>query len=136
MKGKSEMTRLLGRHHSNSVRRPTILIVDDNMAFRSFARRLLDAEGFHVIGEAEDGASAIRAARELAPDVVLLDVVLPDIDGFSVCSHLTETEHPPAVVMTSSREVSTYRRRLQESRARGFVPKSQLSGAAITAVVG
>lgn len=136
MKGTSEVRRLQGRHHPNSVRRPTILIVDDNMAFRSFARRLLDAEGFHVIGEAEDGESAIRAARELAPDVVLLDVVLPDIDGFSVCSRLTETERPPAVVMTSSRGVSTYRRRLRDSRARGFVPKSQLSGAALTAVVG
>lgn len=113
---------------------PTILIVDDNGAFRSLARRLLDGGGFHVIGEAEDGASAIRAVQELSPDVVLLDVVLPDIDGFAVCAALTGSDRSPAVIMTSSRGVSTYRRRLRECRARGFVPKSQLTAAAITAL--
>jgi DNA-binding NarL/FixJ family response regulator len=133
---KPDMASRQGAHDSQAARLPTILIVDDNLAFRSFVRRLLDAEGFHVIGEAEDGESAIRATRELSPDVVLLDVVLPDIDGFAVCAQLTESERPPAVVMTSSREVSTYRRRLRESRARGFVPKGQVSGAAIIAVVG
>ena len=124
-----------GGRDSQALDLPTIFIVDDNDAFRSLARRMLGAEGFHVIGEAEDGASAIRAVRELSPDVVLLDVVLPDIDGFAVCEVLTRSDRPPVVIMTSSRGVSTYRRRLRDSKAHGFVPKSQLTAAALTALV-
>ena len=88
-----------------------------------------------MIGEAEDGESAIRAVRELSPDVVLLDVVLPDMDGFAVCAALTRSDRPPVVIMTSSRGVSAYRRRLRESKAHGFVPKGQLTAAAVTALV-
>lgn len=113
----------------------TLLIVDDHESFRSFARQLLEAEGFVVVGEAVDGASAIREARQLNPDVVLLDIMLPDLDGFAVCAHLSRTEDPPAVILTSSRDASGYRRRLDESAARGFIRKSELSGAALAALV-
>jgi DNA-binding NarL/FixJ family response regulator len=113
----------------------TLLIVDDNSTFRSFARQLLEAEGFVIVGEAADGESAIREALELNPDVVLLDVVLPDLDGFAVCAQLSQSADPPAVVLTSSRDASGYRRRLDESMARGFIPKSELSGAALAALV-
>ena len=106
----------------------TVLIVDDHAGFRSFARALLEAEGFDVVGEAADGASALAAARALAPELVLLDVALPDMDGFAVCDALLEEGAGPAVVLTSSRDVSSYRRRLKRSRARGFIPKSELSG--------
>ena len=82
----------------------TLLIVDDHPSFRSFARQLLEAEGFVVVGEAVDGASAIRGARVLKPQVVLLDVTLPDLDGFTVCARLSQSAHPPAVVLTSSRD--------------------------------
>jgi DNA-binding NarL/FixJ family response regulator len=114
----------------------TLLIVDDNQAFRVSARRLLEGEGLLVVGEAADGETALELAKELQPDVVLLDVVLPDIDGFSVCASLTSQSPSPAVVMTSSRAASAYRRRIAASRARGFVPKSELSGDAVTALVG
>jgi DNA-binding NarL/FixJ family response regulator len=112
----------------------TVLIVDDHAGFRSFARALLEAEGFDVVGEAADGASALAAARALAPELVLLDVALPDMDGFAVCDALLEECAAPAVVLTSSRDVSSYRRRLKRSRARGFIPKSELSGPALSAL--
>jgi len=112
------------------------LIVDDHAGFRSFARALLEAEGFDVVAEAADGASALAAARALAPEVVLLDVALPDMDGFAVCDALLEDGTGPVVVLTSSRDVSSYRRRLERSRVRGFIAKSELSGPALAALAG
>lgn len=112
----------------------TVLIVDDHAGFRSFARALLEAEGFEVVGEAGDGASALGLAQALAPELVLLDVALPDMDGFAVCEALLQDGQGPAVVLTSSRDVSAYRRRLEASRARGFIPKSELSGPALAAL--
>jgi DNA-binding NarL/FixJ family response regulator len=111
----------------------TVLIVDDHAGFRSYARALLVAEGFDVVGEATDGASALGLARSLAPELVLLDVALPDMDGFAVCDALLEGSVGLAVVLTSSRDVSSYRRRLERSGARGFIPKSELSGPALAA---
>ena len=112
----------------------TVLIVDDHDGFRSFARALLEAAEFDVVGEAADGASALALASALAPELVLLDVALPDMDGFAVCEALLQDGHGPAVVLTSSRDVSAYRRRLEQSRARGFIPKSELSGPALAAL--
>jgi two-component system nitrate/nitrite response regulator NarL len=112
----------------------TVLIVDDHAGFRSFARALLEAEGFEVIGEAGDGKSALTLARALAPELVLVDVALPDMDGFAVCDALLHDDAGAAVILTSSRDVSSYRRRLQRSRARGFIPKSELSGPALAAL--
>lgn len=115
---------------------PTLLIVDDHDEFRTFAKAMLAAEGFEVVGEAVDGASAIRAVQELEPQIVLLDVVLPDMDGFAVCANLALAERPPIVVMTSSRDASSLRRRMEMSAARDFIPKSELSGATLAAAVG
>ncbi len=114
----------------------TILIVDDHADFRAFARALLEAGGFDVVGEAHDGASALIAARALRPALVLLDVQLPDIDGFAVCEQLTTDERPPVIVLTSSRDVSSYRRRLGDSSARGFIAKAELSGPRLAALAG
>lgn len=114
----------------------TMLIVDDSAAFRSRARRLFEAEGFHVVGEAEDATSALDVARSLHPQVVLLDVVLPDMTGFDVCDRLVRENPAAAVVMTSSRDVGTYRRRLAGSLARGFIEKSRLSGPAVSTLLG
>jgi DNA-binding NarL/FixJ family response regulator len=114
----------------------TVLIVDDHAGFRSYARALLVAEGFSVAGEATDGASALTLAQSLAPELVLLDVALPDMDGFAVCDALLEDGPGPAVVLTSRRDVSSYRRRLEGSRARGFISKSELPGPALAALTG
>jgi DNA-binding NarL/FixJ family response regulator len=113
-----------------------VLIVDDHEGFRSFARALLQAEGFEVVGEAADGESALEAAVELAPDLVLLDVQLPDGDGFDVADRLAAANRPPpAVVLVSTRDAAFYRRRLATTSARGFIPKGELSGPALLALV-
>jgi DNA-binding NarL/FixJ family response regulator len=115
--------------------RPTVVIVDDHAGFRSSARALLEAEGFDVVGEADDGASALTVIDLLRPRVVLLDIQLPDIDGFEVAERLAGAGDPPAVVLVSTRGASTYRRRLARSPARGFIAKSELSGNALSALV-
>ena len=109
----------------------TILIVDDNAGFRSFARAILEAEGFVVIGESGDGGSGVRDALRLDPDLVLLDIGLPDIEGFEVAQRLAEATPSPLVVLTSSREASEFGPRLAGSPAIGFIPKDELSGAAL-----
>jgi DNA-binding NarL/FixJ family response regulator len=113
----------------------SVLIVDDHGGFRRRARRLLEAEGFAVVGEAGDGAHAVEAARALAPDLVLLDVNLPDTDGFAVAAALTGAPGGPAVVITSTRDAADVAERVRACGARGFVPKGELSGAALDAVL-
>jgi CheY-like chemotaxis protein len=116
--------------------RATVLIVDDYEPFRLSARQLLESEGFVVVGEAVDGASAITAARELDPEVVLLDVQLPDIDGFEVARRLAAEPEAPVIILTSVREASDYRSRLPGTPARGFIAKTELSGAKIATLLG
>ena len=113
-----------------------LLIVDDHAVFRQSARRMLEADGYEVVGEAADGASGIAAAHALKPDVVLLDVQLPDIDGFDVASRLTGEDAHPIVVLTSSRDGADFGPLVTRSGARGFVPKTELSGARIAALAG
>ena len=113
----------------------TVLIVDDHDGFRSLAKALLEAEGFEVVGEAGDALEALAAAERLRPGVVLLDIQLPGVDGFEVAARLAGTAHPPQVVLVSTRDVSSYRRRLATSPVRGFIPKSALSGSALSALV-
>ena len=116
--------------------RPTVLIVDDHAAFRASARTLLEAEGFEVVGEAADGAEAVEAVAVLRPAIVLLDIQLPDVDGLTVAQQLAMAPDAPAVVLISSRDAATYGPRLQGTPARGFIPKSGLSGQALAAVIG
>ena len=113
----------------------SVLIVDDHPSFRANARALLEAEGFEVVGEASDGKSAIEAADALHPDVVLLDVQLPDLTGFEVASELTRNGAAINVVLVSSRDGSDYGPLVAESGASGFVPKAELSGARIAALL-
>lgn len=112
----------------------TVLIVDDHPTFRATAHALLEAEGFRVVGEAATGLDAVTLARELLPDLVLLDVQLPDIDGFEVASRLGGNGGP-AIVLVSSRDAADYGDLIPVCGARGFVPKAELSGAAIRALL-
>jgi DNA-binding NarL/FixJ family response regulator len=113
----------------------TVLIVDDHPGFRTAARALLEAGGFDVVGEAADGASALDAVAELRPEIVLLDIQLPDIDGFAVAEQLANEGVSSAIVLISSRDVTSFRRRLAANPAWSFIPKSDLSGEALAAAV-
>ena len=111
----------------------SVLIVDDHPSFRASARMLLESEGFDVVGEAEDGEGALIAVRELEPDVVLLDVQLPDIDGPEVAARVAAANGlSPAIVLTSSRDLHDLG---AIGGVRGFIPKSELSGAALEALL-
>lgn len=114
----------------------TVLIVDDHSSFRDGARLLLESEGFEVVGEAEDGRSGLASTDALCPDVVLLDVNLPDLDGFEVADRLSHSRHPPSVILTSNREAGDLGRLLETSAVRGFIPKPALSGHALAALLG
>jgi CheY-like chemotaxis protein len=108
-----------------------ILIVDDHDGFRTFARGMLEAAGF-TVAEATTGAEATDAARTIRPGLVLLDIQLPDFDGFEVARRLAAAADPaPVVVLTSTREARDYGGRIAASPAAGFLPKDQLSGAAL-----
>ena len=115
--------------------RPTVLIVDDHPAFRASATALLQAEGFDVVGEAADGPSALRAVTRLRPEIVLLDIQLPDLDGLAVAEQLAAFPNAPAIVLISSRDAAAYGPRIQTAPACGFIPKSALSGEALAALV-
>ena len=114
----------------------SVLIVDDHEDFRRSVRRLLEVDGFVVIGEAADGTEAVDLARALQPGIVLLDIQLPGLDGFAVAERIASLADPPIVVLISSRDASAYRTRIATSSARAFISKQDLSGAQLTAIVG
>jgi|SRR5215210_1827116 DNA-binding NarL/FixJ family response regulator len=116
--------------------RRTVLIVDDHDAFRESAVALLEAAGFTVVGEAADAGAALSEAERLRPQVVVLDIQLPDIDGFAVAELLSAWSEPPRVVLISSREAGSYGPRLDATPAQGFITKRELSGTALAALVG
>jgi len=114
----------------------TVLIVDDHPSFRASARALLEAEGFVVIGEAEDGTAALEAVDALRPDIVVLDIQLPDMSGFDVCAALERRGGPPPdIILVSSRDVSDYGELIASSCACGFVAKGDLSGDLVVALL-
>jgi DNA-binding NarL/FixJ family response regulator len=106
-----------------------VLVVDDHEGFRAAARSLLDAAGFQVVGEAADGPGAVAEAQRLHPDVVLLDIQLPGLDGFGVAKAVARQRPRPQVVLVSSHDAGTYGPRLAEAPVVGFVAKAELSGA-------
>lgn len=109
----------------------TVLIVDDHAIFRTAARALLEADGFEVVGDAIDADGGLAAARELHPDIVLLDVRLPDRDGFTVAAELTSGDDGPDVVVTSSSDDPRYPDLARRSGALGFVAKHDLNGTSL-----
>jgi CheY-like chemotaxis protein len=113
----------------------SVLIVDDHPSFRLSARRMLEDGGYVVVGEAENGAAALAAARDLSPDLILLDIQLPDLDGFEVASRLRAAGESAAIVLTSSRERTDFGNEIATSPADGFVTKGKLSGEALAALI-
>ena len=104
-----------------------VLVVDDHPSFRRCAGALLRAEGFEVVGEAADGTTALALAAELAPDLVLLDVQMPDLDGFEVAAELLARDPGLRIVLVSSRDRSAYGARIEASGAMGFISKGDFS---------
>jgi DNA-binding NarL/FixJ family response regulator len=113
----------------------TALVVDDHAGFRTSARFLLEMEGFDVVGEAADGAGAVEAVERLRPELVLLDVQLPDGQGFDVAREIRRRGLNPQVILVSSREETDYGDKVHESGAVGFVPKAELSGDRLRALL-
>jgi DNA-binding NarL/FixJ family response regulator len=111
------------------------LIVDDHAGFRATARRFLEGEGYEVVGDAESATAALALAEETRPDLVLVDIQLPDFDGFELAERLTALDPKMRIVLTSSRDVEEYGRSVEGSTARGFVPKAELSGATLAALL-
>jgi DNA-binding NarL/FixJ family response regulator len=108
-----------------------VLVVDDHPSFRRCASQLLLSEGFDVVGQAEDGAAALALAAELRPEVVLLDIQLPDMDGFAVADRLLAGAPELQIVLVSSRDRVSYGPLIERSGARGFLSKAELSGPAL-----
>jgi CheY-like chemotaxis protein len=115
----------------------TILIVDDHPSFRASARAILEADGFEIVGEVADGIAALAAIEEVHPDVLLLDVQLPDMSGFEVCATLLARRNgsAPQVVIVSSRDACDFGSLIETSGARGFIAKAELSGKAVAALL-
>jgi CheY-like chemotaxis protein len=117
------------------VMKTTVLIVDDHASFRAVARKTLEHHGYVVVGEAADGQAALQAVSDLRPDVVVLDVQMPGIDGFEVAAQLTDSGNAPAIVMVSSRDGEDFGGLVATSGARGFIPKHNLTGPALAALL-
>lgn len=115
---------------------PTVVIVDDHAGFRRMARRMFEEAGLVVVAEAADGESGLSAVAALAPQLVLVDIQLPDLDGFAVARRLAQARTDAVVILTSSRSASDYGSRLARSPARVFIPKAELSGPALLGVLG
>ncbi len=113
----------------------TVLIVDDHPEFRHLARAVVEAAGFRVVGEAADGEQALAAVAAHRPDVALLDVRLPGLDGIAVAELLAARESPPTVVLMSSSDADTFGARLQRAPVRGFIPKERLTRRALDAIL-
>jgi signal transduction histidine kinase/DNA-binding NarL/FixJ family response regulator len=112
-----------------------VILVDDHAGFRARARALLQAEGLDVVGEARTGAEALDVVQRIGADIVLLDVVLPERDGFDVAEAISSLPHPPAVILTSSRDATDFGDRLARAPVHGFLPKAEVSAAAIDRLV-
>lgn len=113
-----------------------VVIVDDHSGFRRLARRLLERMGYRVVGEAGTGAEALHEVRRLRPDIVLLDIQLPDLDGLAVAASLGASQPCPAVVLVSTRDAVDYGPRLGSSGAVGFIEKADLTADSLKALLG
>lgn len=103
-----------------------LVVVDDDPGFRELATILLTARGFHVVATADDGRTGVETVRRHAPDGVLLDLGLPDVDGLAVAGELRRVAPSVVVVLTSAELVSWSGEELRAAGIRAFVTKEKL----------
>jgi DNA-binding NarL/FixJ family response regulator len=115
--------------------RPTVLMIDDHAGFRSRARAMLEAEGYDVVGEAADGEAGLVAADRLRPDIAIVDIGLPGLDGFGVAERLRSERLAVAIVLVSGRDRVDFGDRVEQSAADGFIAKADLSGERLRTIV-
>jgi len=111
--------------------RPRVVVIDDHAGFRATARRLLEADGFEVVGEAGDAPDGVAVARDLRPDLLLVDIGLPTADGFAVATDLAAGpagSRRPHIVLITSRDPGAYEERVRTSPALGLIAKDELGG--------
>ncbi|MET0771495.1 MAG: response regulator transcription factor [Candidatus Limnocylindrales bacterium] len=122
--------------HPSATSRMTVLTIDDQPRFRAVARQLVDSVlGLHAVGDASTGQEGMALARSLRPDVVLLDVNLPDIDGIEVCRQLRGERPTPTVILVSSDDEHEYAVAARECGAIAFVPKQRLTAGLLQAIL-
>lgn len=114
---------------------PTLVIVDDSQEFLASARAMLGEEGFDVVGCVSDPSLVVDLVRRLRPAVVLLDIQLPLVNGFELAGRLAELQPRPVVVLISSRDAASYGSELTHAPVQGFIPKWELSGDTLAALV-
>lgn len=110
-----------------------LLIVDDHAGFRDLAGPLLQGVGFELVGAVATGGEALTLLADCRPDVLLLDVQLPDTTGFEVCRAVLRIQPDVRVVLCSIHPASDFGPEVTSCGAKGFLAKSQLSGAALLA---
>jgi DNA-binding NarL/FixJ family response regulator len=108
-----------------------VLLVDDHVEFRAYARGLIASAGYVVIAEAADGSAALRAAELHHPGIVVLDIRLPDMSGLDVARRLKAGSDAPVVILISSGDRQEYEEVAREAGARGFIAKADLTAAAL-----
>jgi len=113
----------------------SVLIVDDHPHFRRTARRALERDGWKIAGEAADGEAALRQARRLQPDVVLLDVGLTGMSGIEVARRMRDEMPKLVVVVISTHDSGDFAELAVANGARGFLAKAELTGAALAAML-
>jgi len=118
-----------------AIMRPTVLMIDDHAGFRSRARAMLEAEGYDVVGEAADGEAGLVAADRLRPDIAIVDIGLPGLDGFGVAERLRSERLAVAIVLVSGRDRVDFGDRVEQSAADGFIAKADLSGERLRTIV-
>ena len=112
-----------------------VLIADDQQLLRSGFRAILDFEpDIEVVGEADDGLGAVRLAAELAPDVVLMDIRMPHLDGLAATEQIMATDDPPRVVVLTTFDLNEYVYRALRAGASGFLLKDAPSTRLLAAV--
>jgi CheY-like chemotaxis protein len=124
---------MAGWHYERMPR--SVLVVDDDAGFRDLATRILTSWGHAVIGEAGSVAEALAQATRLRPDVVLVDIGLPDGDGFSLTEQLVAMPWAVRVVLISSQADRATVAAARRAGADSFLPKDELSSALLRQLI-